>query len=116
MGTPMNNQIARQRCKHHPEREASVRCPACGYFYCSECCAEHDGRLLCSACLASLTAHSSSSHRSWVRRAALVAGSLGGFLLAWFLFFFLGDALLSVPDSWFDVKAPTSAAPTDASR
>ena len=40
-----------QRCWNHEAREAACRCPACGRSYCRECVSEHEGRLLCAACL-----------------------------------------------------------------
>ena len=45
-----------QTCFQHPDREAVVRCPSCRKYYCRECVTEHDDRMLCSNCLAALTA------------------------------------------------------------
>ena len=36
----MSNLI-HQRCSNHPGREAAVRCPECGRFFCRECVTEH---------------------------------------------------------------------------
>jgi len=44
------------RCRRHPERPAAARCPECGEPHCRECVVEHEGRILCAACLARLTA------------------------------------------------------------
>jgi hypothetical protein len=104
----MNNPIARERCKHHREREASVKCPSCGYFYCSECSIEHDGRFVCRTCLASLKKHSTTGRRSWIGRAVFTISSLAAFLTVWFLFFYLGEILLSIPDAWFEKNTVTT--------
>ena len=47
--------LRHQRCYHHHGREAVVRCPECGRFYCRECVTEHDDRMLCSRCLEQIT-------------------------------------------------------------
>lgn len=80
-----------QRCWNHESREAVCRCPECGRSYCRECVTEHEARLLCAACLRTLT-------RTGVpnRRAALLPGgmALSGLLLAWLIFFGSGEAIL----------------------
>ena len=48
---PSPEERRRWRCRRHPERPASARCPACGGTYCRECVVEHDGRILCASCL-----------------------------------------------------------------
>src|ERR1700680_2401495 len=48
--------LVHQRCLQHPDREAAFRCPACKRNYCRECGVEHDGRMLCGACLKKLVA------------------------------------------------------------
>ncbi|MCI0613826.1 rhomboid family protein, partial [bacterium] len=40
--------ISKQRCFFHSQREAVVRCPECGRYYCRECVTEHLDRLLCA--------------------------------------------------------------------
>jgi len=40
-----------QVCLNHHAREAVAKCPDCGHFYCRECIAEHDDRVICAACL-----------------------------------------------------------------
>ena len=44
--------LTASKCRLHPDREAVARCVGCETLYCRECVAEHDGRMLCSACLA----------------------------------------------------------------
>jgi hypothetical protein len=108
----MNNPIARQRCKHHQEREAFVRCPSCGYFYCSECSTEYDGRHVCRTCLESLTEKPPGKRTSLFRRAVFIAASCGAFLFLWFLFFFFGETLLSIPDTWFEKETTITSGRT----
>jgi hypothetical protein len=43
--------VSGQRCSNHAARTAACRCPACHFFYCRECVTEHDGRMLCAACV-----------------------------------------------------------------
>jgi formylmethanofuran dehydrogenase subunit E len=43
--------IALARCQRHPGREAAARCPSCQQSFCRECITEHEGRMLCLACL-----------------------------------------------------------------
>ena len=96
MGTPAS--LAQQRCFIHPWREAAVRCPACQRFFCRECSTEHEGRLLCTQCLARITAASAAAKQGGPFRAILgvagwAAAAIAGLLLAWLVFFYLGAAL-----------------------
>jgi hypothetical protein len=86
-----------QRCFHHPGREAVVRCPNCRRFYCRECVTEHDGRMICASCAvenAPVGARKSST-LGWI------AGSGAGFLLAWLMFYYLGEMLARIPSDFF---------------
>jgi hypothetical protein len=79
-----------------------VRCPSCQRFFCRECSTEHDGRLLCTECLRTLTvAAAGAKDRSGVRNVLSIAGwiaaALGGLLFAWMIFFYLGGVLARVP-------------------
>lgn len=94
----MSLPIARQRCWTHPLREAVSRCPSCKRFYCRECVTEHDGRLLCVACLKS--AAPVKQVRSGTRWALWIAAAAAGFLLAFLLFYSAGYMLQQVPPSW----------------
>jgi hypothetical protein len=96
----MNSPLARQRCKTHPEREAAARCKECGYFFCSECCVEHGGRLVCAACLDHLSARAGSSRRVPLRMVMTAVAGLACFVALWFSFFLFGDLLASIPDTW----------------
>src|SRR5580658_5639715 len=84
-----------QRCWNHEAREAACRCPACGRSYCRECVSEHEGRLLCAACLAAAAA-----------RKGQAAGGLGklappgmiaaGILLAWLIYWAAGASFIGL--------------------
>ncbi len=88
--------IGHLRCRNHPDREAAARCPGCRQTYCRECVAEHDGRILCSACLRK-EAETAEGRKAWR------LGTLGTFLLLsslpalWLFFYLTGRILLAVP-------------------
>ncbi|HEX8295086.1 MAG TPA: rhomboid family protein [Chthoniobacteraceae bacterium] len=93
--------LARQRCLLHPVREAVARCPECHQFYCRECIAEHDDRVICAACLQKLNAPASAApHAGWnLWPAGQIAG---GFFIAWLLFYSCGQLLLLIPAEFHD--------------
>ncbi len=90
--------LLQQRCLHHPGREAVARCPECRRYFCRECVVEHDDRLLCAACLEQW-------NRARVVRKVrwgfvgewLIAG--GSLMVGWMFFYFMGQALLAIPDA-----------------
>jgi hypothetical protein len=94
-------QIHAQRCARHPAREAAARCPGCGGFFCRECVVEHEGRLLCSACLAKQEAGGGSRRGRWlaVRRQLALAAAV---FAAGLVFYALGSVLLSVPPAFHE--------------
>ena len=87
-----------QRCWNHAEREAVVRCPECRRFYCRECVTEHQGRMVCSVCVAA--AHAAPAR---VKSPTIVwiALSAGGLLFAWLFFYNLGLLLSRIPADFF---------------
>lgn len=89
--------LAEQRCWHHLEREAVVRCPECRRFYCRECVTEHLGRMMCASCVASASARPETSPARHVFWAFL---ALGGLLLAWLIFYYLGVFLARIPSDF----------------
>ena len=90
--------IAHQRCFHHPRREAVARCPGCGRFYCRECVTEHEGRVLCAACLAAIGVPGMKTADSrWLAVPTMFLICLSGVLLLWGFFYGLGRVVLSVP-------------------
>lgn len=83
-----------QRCWNHEAREAVCRCVSCSRSYCRECVSEHEGRLLCAACLA-LTGKAKSARRSLFRRAAPALMIAGGLLLAWLTYWAMGELVIN---------------------
>ena len=82
-----------QRCWNHQDREASCRCPRCGRSFCRECVTEHESLLLCAGCL-EIAAREGHSRRSLFRRFLPAAMALSGLVLAWFVFYGVGQAFL----------------------
>jgi hypothetical protein len=89
--------ILLQRCFHHSDREAAARCPSCLRFYCRECVTEHDGRMICANCVARLHAPLAKERSS---TAIWTIFSLGGLLLAWLIFYYLGMGLARIPSTF----------------
>jgi len=100
--------LARERCFHHTLREAAARCPACRRFYCRECVTEHEGRVLCAACLGDRTARTGGrgSRLGWLLAPAQLVGAV---LLLWLCFYALGQALIAVPSSFHEGEVWTRA-------
>ena len=73
-------------------------CPVCRRYFCRECVTEHDGRMTCTACVAALHAPAQGKRSS---RFLLALGAGGGFLLAWFLFYYAGVWLARIPDTFY---------------
>ncbi len=90
--------LSLQRCHNHAQREAAALCPECSNYYCRECIAEHEGRVLCASCLQKLLAGASPARRRF-SVLITVGRFLSGFLLLWLVFYYLGHALLSLPAS-----------------
>ncbi len=76
-----------------------ARCPGCSRFFCRECVVEHDDRLFCSDCLKRESA-GQGVRRSRAARLLTPAGVVGGVLLAWMVFYWLGQVLLLIPDEF----------------
>ncbi|HVU17998.1 MAG TPA: hypothetical protein VHD32_13815 [Candidatus Didemnitutus sp.] len=91
------NSFAARRCIRHSAREAVAQCPSCHEHFCRECVTEHDGALLCAACLALLTTPAAERKRvAWrkIRDAVYLAFCV---LLAWVAFYGVGSILKSIP-------------------
>ena len=93
--------LSRQRCFNHKFREAVARCPECGRFFCRECIAEHEDRVLCASCLDRLLA---SSQGRPLRFTGLMRCMqfLFGFMVLWIFFYYAGQVLLSLPTSFHE--------------
>jgi len=86
-----------QRCWNHETREAVCRCLVCGRSYCRECVSEHEGRLLCAACLRS-QAQAAAVPPGRLHRVRTVCLSLAGILLAWAIFFGAAESLATITE------------------
>ena len=95
--------LANQRCCNHALREAVARCPECGRFYCRECVTEHEGRVLCSACLRSQTVVPETHRiRRGLARLLRPGLALAAFLAVWLFFQLCGQILLTIPSSFHE--------------
>jgi hypothetical protein len=90
-----------QRCLNHALREAAVQCPSCKRFFCRECVTEHEGRMICVACVTALTRNEKTTARTARTKWAVMA--LGGILIAWLVFYYLGLTLSRIPSQFHDV-------------
>jgi hypothetical protein len=88
--------LAHQRCFNHSQREAAARCVECRQFFCRECVAEHDDRIVCASCLQKLAKKPATQRRALVGvlRFFQCAFSL---MLLWFFFYLIGEGLISIP-------------------
>jgi hypothetical protein len=93
--------LAHQRCFHHSVREAVARCPECRHFYCRECITEHEDRVICTACLRRLTTREIVARRGFPWLWPALQFTLGAVCL-WFVFYFLGGLLLSIPSQYHE--------------
>ena len=91
-----------QRCFHHHDREAVVRCPECRRFYCRECVTEHEARMLCSECLARLAGKTAKPASRWVQGLYLTVQGGIGFVLLWYAFYLVGLMLLAIPHAFHE--------------
>ena len=96
--------LSSRRCSHHPDRHAVARCPECAHFYCRECIAEHEDRVLCAGCLKRLTKPHEPSRFgfwAWAMLAQTFQFTLGLFIV-WSFFYFSGKALVAIPVKFHD--------------
>jgi len=93
--------LSHERCFNHATREAVARCPECRQFFCRECVTEHDDRVICAACLKRTASTPLARRRGWAG-AVRAAQFLGGALLAWVFFYWVGETLLRLPSSFHD--------------
>jgi uncharacterized paraquat-inducible protein A len=90
-----------QRCHNHPQREAVALCPECGDYYCRECIVEHEDRVLCASCLARLLA-GIPARRPRLAGLVIAGRFLLGFLILWVTFYYMAQALLSLPTAFHE--------------
>jgi hypothetical protein len=87
--------FAQRRCRNHPDRSAICLCPSCAFSYCRECSTEHEGRLLCSVCLARIAAGRTTPRRRMQSIRFAILGTLG-LLLAWAFFFGVAETVTAL--------------------
>jgi hypothetical protein len=90
------------RCFNHAGREASARCIGCGRHFCRECVAEHDGRMICGACLRREAEAKVAGSGRWPARVFLVARFSAALVVAWLVFYAAGRLLLQVPSEFHE--------------
>jgi hypothetical protein len=93
--------LSLERCFNHAAREAVACCPECRRYFCRECVTEHDTRLLCATCLKK-SADPPLTRRRGLAEVLRAAQLLGGVLLAWLFFYWVGQTLLGLPNSFHD--------------
>ncbi|MCE5277950.1 MAG: rhomboid family protein [Planctomycetaceae bacterium] len=91
--------LTHQRCFHHASREAAARCPQCRRFFCRECVTEHDGRVICAACLAAMM-NPPRRGSGLLAGAAATLLAMMSLLIAWMFFHYLGAVLQRLPDTF----------------
>ncbi len=97
----MTVNLERQRCAHHADREAVARCPQCERFFCRECIAEHEGRVLCALCL-SVSHDRQGGRRTYVHRLLPPLQFALGLIVLWGCFYYLGQTLMVLPDQFHE--------------
>lgn len=102
------SQLVHHRCFVHASREAAARCPSCRQHYCRECVTEHDGRLLCAACLRKKTEPVVRPRRN-LRFLTGPIQLIAGIVFCWVAFYLLGQLLLQTPSEWHEGKAAEAA-------
>jgi hypothetical protein len=95
------NALALQKCLNHPAREAAARCLDCAGNFCRECVVEHDGRLVCAACLRKAT-KPSVFREVWLKKAWSFLQTAAALIFLWMAFFTFGKILLAIPSSFHE--------------
>ena len=100
------------RCFNHLQREAVARCPGCQKFYCRECVTEHDGRLLCRACVGRAAEETGARSAAWRSLGTGVLRIAAGLLLLYAVFSSVGRVLQTLPNQFHEVReAPWEEGP-----
>ena len=95
--------LGAQFCFNHPVREAVGRCPECGRTYCRECITDHDGRILCAACIQKLSNAREEKRGRLLRllKVGVVPVRLAvGLFVAWMFFYSIGRMLVAIPSEF----------------
>lgn len=91
-------------CAIHADRHAGARCPQCKEFYCNECITEHEGRLICAACLSApddSTASVRKRTQIWSFLSLLLQATLA-LMICWLIFFLFAQTLGDMPNEFHD--------------
>ena len=93
------------KCFNHFDREAVARCPECRNYFCRECVTEHEGRLICAACLQKdEVPEVGKVQGGGLRKAWMLLADTGrvliGIFIIWIVFYAVGQVLLLIPDSF----------------
>lgn len=93
--------MLQHRCLNHATREAVARCPECRRYFCRECVTEHEGRVICSECLARLSrvAEKKPLRLRWL---TTPVGVVLGLAVAWLFFYGVGRVLVKIPAEWHE--------------
>jgi hypothetical protein len=76
-------------CYHHPDRLAAAKCLECSRSYCRECVTEHQGRLICAACLRK-SAPAAVARRNWLRPLLFPVMGIAALCGSWLIFYTSG--------------------------
>lgn len=95
--------LVAQRCFNHSFREAAARCTGCRHFFCRECVSDHEGRVVCAACLVKLVRKTHAGNSRFLAVWRLVQTCLA-LIVIWFFFYLVGVTLLSIPSSFHEGK------------
>jgi hypothetical protein len=93
--------LTHQRCLNHALREAVARCPECRQCFCRECITEHDGRVICAACLKQLV-RLPLFQRPAFAGVLRVLQCMAGLFVAWFFFHLVAEMLLKLPSDFHE--------------
>lgn len=94
-----SNPVKDIHCFLHPEREAVAICLSCGQYFCRECVTEHQGKVLCKACL-SRQGHKSKKRKKLPLFFRAFIAMIVGLILCYILFYSLGYTLSIIPDTF----------------
>lgn len=102
--------LVAQRCFNHSFREAAARCTGCRHFFCRECVSDHEGRVVCAACLVKFVRKTGAGAARFLKVWRLAQTALA-LVVIWFFFYLVGVTLLAIPSSFHDGKLWRASTP-----
>jgi len=75
-------------------REAVCRCPVCARYFCRECITEHEGRFLCSRCVAEMPESQAPGRRLGPALLTSAMAAVGFLLMV--AFFYLAGVIVAI--------------------